>query len=173
MRTSQYSFYRVGGTSIVVTDQVSTAGSSPSVATLETLFQISSTAEIHNLLSGYFDRVDGRQIAHLDDPNLAVPVDAPIGCVIEGWVASGDFATARSMDEVYAVVNRSLVKAQIVRRPDVGQYLKNPALNNSGYRVYLDSKVLHPGMQGIKLIGFKRGDGKLYRFPRTLYLDGQ
>ena len=173
MRAARYSFYRVEGTSVVVADQPPTSTLGSSTGTLQARFHISSTAEIHNLLSGYFDRVDGNLVSHLDDPKLAARVNAPLGCTIEGWVASGDYATAGSMDEVYAVVNGVLVQAQIVPRPDVGEHLKNPALNNSGYRVYLDSTVLHPGVQAVELIGSTLKDEKLYRFPGKLYLDSQ
>jgi hypothetical protein len=173
MRPARYSFYRVEGTSVAVADRSLTSPSDSSIGTLKTHFHLSSVAEIHNLLSGYFDRVDGSQIEHLNDPKLAVRVDVPLGCIIQGWVASGDFATARSMDEVYAVVDGVLVKAQIVPRPDVGEYFKNPALNNSGYRLYLDSTLLHPEVQAVELIGYTREDKKLYRFPGTLYLESQ
>src|SRR5271165_3727888 len=166
MRPTSYRFYRVEGTSIQV-------GGWPSISTLETRFHISSTAEIHSLLSGYFQTVDGKEIAHLDDPKLVARVDASLGCTIEGWVGSGDFATAKSMDELYALVNGVLVTAQIFPRPDVGKYLKNPGLDNSGYRVYLDSTVLHPGVQSVQLIGYTLKDRKLYRYPGTLYLDSR
>src|SRR5208337_2214471 len=69
MRPSSYRFYRVEGTSIQV-------GGWPSITTLETRFHISSTAEIHSLLSGYFQTVDGKEIAHLDDPKLVARVYA-------------------------------------------------------------------------------------------------
>ena len=166
MRPTHYRFYRVQGASVAV-------GGWPSIGTLENRFRISSTAEIPNLLSGYFDQVDGSRTAHSDNPKLAAQVDARLGCTIEGWVGSGDYATARSMDELYALVNGVLVTAQIVPRPDVGEHLKNPALNNSGYRVYLDPTVLHPGVQSVELVGVTMKDRKLYRFPGKLYLDSQ
>jgi len=119
MRAARYSFYRAEGTSVVVADQPLT--SSLSTSTLQARFHISSTAEIPNLLTGYFDQVDGNQVAHLDNPKLAARVDASLGCTIKGWVGSGDLATARSMDELYAVVNGVLVTAQIVPRPDTGR----------------------------------------------------
>lgn len=173
LKDDQFEFQLSPYSKAAVANRSLTSSSDSSIGTLTAHFHISSVAEIDNLLSGHFDRVDGNQIEHLNDPKLAMRVAAPLGCIVEGWVASGDFATARPMDEVYAVVDGVLVKAQIVPRPDVVEHWKNPALNNSGYRVYLDSTVLRPEVQAVELIGYIREEKKLYRFPGTLYLESR
>jgi len=173
LRPAPYRFYSVDGTSIAVSDQSPAALSGPSRNTLQARFYISSTAEIHNVLAGYLDSVDSKPVPGFNDPKMAVRVSVPVGCIVEGWLTSGDSTSPRAMDEVYALVNGSLIKAQIVPRGDIQDHFKNPALLNSGFRIYLDGRVLHPGLQGLELIGYTRDDGQLYRFPATLFLEGE
>jgi hypothetical protein len=64
----------------------------------------------------------------------------------------------------------SLVRRDIVSRPDIADHSRILNLNSSGYKVRLDLSVLDKGLRSIDLIGSTCANRRLYRLPGPLYL---
>jgi hypothetical protein len=121
-------------------------------------------------LYGYISTVNGSAPPEPRDKEHAVAVPAGQDAVLEGWFACGNGPAAVAMDDVFGTVDGKLVKATMVKRPDVSKWANNPNLLNAGYRLKIDSELLQGGPKRIDMLGKVASTGTLHRFYQPIYL---
>jgi hypothetical protein len=133
---------------------VSLALERPQADTLSSLFAVSDIAQIADRnTDGAVDSVNSVTSPYPDNRTAPVQVKIKDSVMIQGWLVSGPAKTGTAFEEIYAVINGKVVKADITDRSDVGAYFDNKKIKMSGYRVQLGATQLHDGLQAVDLVG--------------------
>lgn len=123
-------------------------------------------ADTQRVWTGAVDVLNGRPLPIGTSATSPLPVVSRLE--IGGWAVSGPKASG-PFQAIYAILGNQKIRAGVVARPDVAQFLRNSQLVNVGFSISADTSNLRKGVYRLRLVGVTSAR-EAYDCPNQVYV---